>query len=417
MKRPKILLTLLTALGAACGPLTYIAQTFTQLNRQNNDDGMHVGRFPETVAGEHTTIDFYSSGMKMRPLLHTAANGTGITTRTAATKQIQGYLNMPKPNPNPNPNRNPDPNQEAHVLEVAPVSAFSYSIYGNNTKYTQGMIEAAEQIPKLFPSWQVRVYYDASVPSKIIGQLSQMRHVKLINVSQDLPEWVRSTVHPTAYRFLVASDPSVGVYAIRDSDSRPSKRERAAIEEWLESGKDFHIMRDSPFHRPIVMGPILAGMWGGRHGSIPNMDYLLREYYSTPRPVQYAQDQTFLWETLMPRAFNRTWQHDSFSCVETGGIAFPMTRQEAGDPDDFVGRPHFANLPPNMKSVDPLMKKPHFVEREKLCLQIRGMIIAQAEKMGKAFPSDIQTVYKGNLTGSSVDAYRASGGRRDSIYR
>lgn len=211
--------------------------------------------------------------------------------------------------------------------------------------------------------------------------------------------------------------PIRGVYAIRDSDSRPSEREKAAIEEWLESGKDFHIMRDSPFHRPVVMGPILAGMWGGRHRAIPNMETLLREYYSIPRPMQYAQDQTFLWETLMPRAFNRTWQHDSYSCGETGGIAFPMTRQEAGDPDDFVGRPHFANLPPNMKSVDPLMKKPQFVEREKLCMQIRSMIIiAQARKMGKSFPSDIQTIYKGNLTGSSVDTYRKSGGRRDSIY-
>ena len=73
--------------------------------------------------------------------------------------------------------------------------------------------------------------------------------------------------------------------------------------------------------------------------------------------------------------------------METGGIAFPMTRQEAGDPDDFVGRPHFVNLPPNMESVDPLMKKPQFVEREKLCLQVRSVLIAQAKKMGKKMSS------------------------------
>ena len=34
----------------------------------------------------------------------------------------------------------------------------------------------------------------------------------------------------------------------RDLDSLPTKREAAAVEEWLQSGKRLHAMRDNPYH-------------------------------------------------------------------------------------------------------------------------------------------------------------------------
>ena len=44
----------------------------------------------------------------------------------------------------------------------------------------------------------------------------------------------------------------------RDLDSRPTRREVAAVEEWLDSSKAVHIMRDHPSHKAAIM----AGMWG-----------------------------------------------------------------------------------------------------------------------------------------------------------
>jgi len=43
------------------------------------------------------------------------------------------------------------------------------------------------------------------------------------------------------WRFWAADDPEVGIMLSRDCDSRISDREIAAINEWLESDKDFHI--------------------------------------------------------------------------------------------------------------------------------------------------------------------------------
>ena len=44
----------------------------------------------------------------------------------------------------------------------------------------------------------------------------------------------------------------------RDLDSRLNDREQAAVQEWLNSKKEFHIMRDHPMHG----WPILGGLWG-----------------------------------------------------------------------------------------------------------------------------------------------------------
>ena len=44
----------------------------------------------------------------------------------------------------------------------------------------------------------------------------------------------------------------------RDLDSRPSRREMEAVEEWMLSKHVVHVMRDHPGHDM----PILAGMWG-----------------------------------------------------------------------------------------------------------------------------------------------------------
>ena len=34
----------------------------------------------------------------------------------------------------------------------------------------------------------------------------------------------------------------------RDLDSLPTRREAAAVDEWLQSGKRLHAMRDNPYH-------------------------------------------------------------------------------------------------------------------------------------------------------------------------
>ena len=62
------------------------------------------------------------------------------------------------------------------------------------------------------------------------------------------------------WRFLPLLDPGVEVVVSRDLDSRLTPREQAAVEEWLETGLTFHVMRDNPHHGTEILG----GMWGAR---------------------------------------------------------------------------------------------------------------------------------------------------------
>ena len=48
------------------------------------------------------------------------------------------------------------------------------------------------------------------------------------------------------------------LFASRDLDSRFSDREFSAVEDWLRSDKDFHLMRDHIGHGTEILG----GMWG-----------------------------------------------------------------------------------------------------------------------------------------------------------
>jgi hypothetical protein len=54
-----------------------------------------------------------------------------------------------------------------------------------------------------------------------------------------------------SWRFLVAADTDVERYVVRDIDSRLSLREQAAVDEWIESQKKSHVMRDHSSHSLI----------------------------------------------------------------------------------------------------------------------------------------------------------------------
>ena len=53
------------------------------------------------------------------------------------------------------------------------------------------------------------------------------------------------------WRFQVLSDPTVSVFGSRDVDSFLTEREAASVQAWLVSGKQWHVMRDWPFHRSV----------------------------------------------------------------------------------------------------------------------------------------------------------------------
>jgi hypothetical protein len=179
----------------------------------------------------------------------------------------------------------------------------SYSLWGDNELYNIGMVKNAEQVPEIYPGWQMIVYHDNSVPTETLNILENL-NVKLVNVD--------GHTHGMFWRFF-ASDLVDCEYAIfRDGDSRLSIREKMAVDEWIESGKTIHVMRDHPAHQ-IPYGNnglgILGGMWGIKGNTIPMKDSI--ENFSKNKTMGYGIDQTFL-KTIYNVFENDRCTHDDF---------------------------------------------------------------------------------------------------------
>jgi FkbM family methyltransferase len=191
----------------------------------------------------------------------------------------------------------------------------SYSLYGSNSRYIDGAIANVELMPNIYPDWEIYMYYDKTVPSKTIDKLKSYRFVTMINMTNN------SITNKMSWRFLVASDPNIERYVIRDIDSRISRREKLAVDEWIASGKQFHVMRDHPSHSNYAMS---GGMWGGTHEAIPNMKSLL---LNKTRKHSYLEDMNFLNTMVWTKVKSSVFQHDSFSCGRYGADnPFPTSR-------------------------------------------------------------------------------------------
>jgi protein O-GlcNAc transferase len=131
------------------------------------------------------------------------------------------------------------------------------------------------------------------------------------------------------WRFWASEEKDVDIFLSRDCDSRISEREVIAVNEWLNSDKDFHIMRDHPYHNV----PILGGMWGCRNGLMKKirLSNLINEWGKYERK---GIDQDFLGEVVYPLIFNNAFEHSEFNLKFKGNIIpFSSIRKDY----EFVG--------------------------------------------------------------------------------
>ena len=228
--------------------------------------------------------------------------------------------------------------------------AIAYSVYGSSPRYLSGALANPRLAAKFFPDWEVHMYHDDTVPKPILARLREFSNVRMISMSStggSESETTSSVRNRMSWRFLAASDPTVARFIVRDIDSRLSERDRAAVGEWIASGRKFHVMRDHPSHSNFEMS---GGMWGGRGDAFPQMATELRKFEDSQssswlrwiapswlmswiRSLQgaYMVDMNFLNAVVWPVARASVLQHDAFSCAKFGGgRSFPTTRDWAG---------------------------------------------------------------------------------------
>ncbi|MCY3006047.1 MAG: hypothetical protein NTV29_08715 [Planctomycetota bacterium] len=196
----------------------------------------------------------------------------------------------------------------------------SYSLYGTNPLYIEGALRNVRLVPSVYPGWTPRVYVSQEIDGAWIQRLEDLGAEVILKHRVDL-------VDGMFWRFLPAGDARLDAVIVRDTDSRPSRREAAAVEQWLESGKGLHLMRDHPEHQVLIMG----GMWGCRGGAIRDIEALIHGWGLWSRK---GHDQVFLREVVYPRFAGDLLVHSElFSYGDEFCLPFPLIRE----PGEFVG--------------------------------------------------------------------------------
>lgn len=199
----------------------------------------------------------------------------------------------------------------------------SFSLWGDNPKYTIGALKNADLVARFYPDFVALYHVGTSVPEDILQKLDKKPNTQIIRYSQP-GNWTGMF-----WRFFPCSNPDYNVVLSRDTDSRITQREVDAVNEWLDSQWDFHVMRDHPNHGIGILG----GTFGVRNGMLCNMMSMIHGWKAQDK---WGTDQEFLCTIIEPLVRNKWMEHDSyFQNPKQPVRRFPSKRKYG----EFVGQP------------------------------------------------------------------------------
>lgn len=182
------------------------------------------------------------------------------------------------------------------------MNVISFSLFGPASVYTYGAVRNACLVNDYYPGWKTRFYFTNTVPVDVRALLrhhgAQLRYIE--------PGMVPS---PIFGRLLVMADPGVDVWICREAEARFSGRETALVEEWLDSGLPWHVIKD---HSGCAMHPVYTGCFGGRGpaAKVPDLsarafDWVMRQEkkvdWTENKAGWFFRNQEFVRDCLWPK--------------------------------------------------------------------------------------------------------------------
>jgi len=229
--------------------------------------------------------------------------------------KIQPKNNKPTKPPKPTPPAEAKP--DTFLKDYPGRKVVSFCIWGKTKLYHYGLWENAILLPKLFPGWEMVVYYTQTADLEVINHLKNLPYVSLHQIN------VENGSQNAMLRFLAGFDTQYDVVISRDADARLLQRDAEAVKEWLKSDKNFHIMRDHPANRSLIM----AGMWGVRNKILcrPEIIEQFWNYIRNPEYKKWGNDQKYLGKYIYPLIKDTAMVHSIFYKPEKFALPFPKT--------------------------------------------------------------------------------------------
>jgi hypothetical protein len=197
-----------------------------------------------------------------------------------------------------------NPPAEAMTEPTGPpagANVISFSLWGPAPFYSYGAMINLVLSRSVYPGWTCRFYVGADVPRAAVAFLAD-NGADVRNIADEYPGV------GLFQRFLVMNDPTVGRFLVRDCDARLSSAEVDLVQQWIDSGYPFHVVRDHVLHNELMIGCL----WGGRTDCGIDIVTLMRRYFGPAPSAKYGHDQRMLGLWLWPIIRASCLVHDKY---------------------------------------------------------------------------------------------------------
>lgn len=167
----------------------------------------------------------------------------------------------------------------------------SYTVFGEENWYKNGLIHNIEIARTLFSDWTVRVYLSDKIEKQFIEKVSKYKNVDLVIKKEKYP------FEGLLWRMLPMQENHEAVI-VRDVDTRLFLRDKNLVDDWIASDFKYHICRDNPGSYNVILG----GLWGGKKSKLDleKNFHTWREDYIKNKNSFYLWDIDFLRRYVYP---------------------------------------------------------------------------------------------------------------------
>ena len=190
------------------------------------------------------------------------------------------------------------------------------------------MIKNVELIHQYFPDWFIYIWVGDGVPEDILFTLHEKKNVELLPTNEN-------GLVNMSYRFFSIDFPDVEVMCVRDADSRVNERDKACIEDFVHSDKQFHILRDHPNHHH----PIMGGMWGIKKEYMNiSLQTAFNTWKETNKSTEFWNDMDFIKSFFYPHVIPYAMIHDEYQTLEPPNFHTPFRVPLDEKKQHFIGQ-------------------------------------------------------------------------------
>ena len=210
----------------------------------------------------------------------------------------------------------------------------SFSLYGNKDLYCLGMIENVDIINSKYSDWKIHIYY-SDIPENIFKILKSKDNTTLIKCQYHGYAW-----EGMFWRFQPFNSNTIDIFLSRDADSRITHREMKLVNQFIESDKCVHVIRDHNYHMNGIMGGTFAIKVKElqKYKKFKDINFYIKDFQKIyNRNIAKQPDQAFLNKELF-RKIKKHKLHLTHISDESVRFTPDDILIDKAPNDDFIGK-------------------------------------------------------------------------------